>query len=337
VLRRVRDPFQVARALRHAGLDVPDCRETEPDVFPGSPGKPSHAIDTTHQWLHKGKHSSGGSQVRVWHGGRRETAAGGRQRTARNAAWYFQQRVEGTSYSAVYVAADGKATLVGVTEQLLACDVPSGGAFRYAGSVGPLPLAATCRQIFERIGQALAREFALVGLFGVDAIVAGDRVWPVEVNPRYPASVEVLEWALACGAAKGTLGMNFHQGKIGMNSDLRNAGMDSDLHAAAAAVGWHVAACREGSLPASPDFGGGRWHGKRVHFARGDMVISEAASAKLQALNAGRSWPAVADIPAPGTKCRLGQPVVTHLAEGATREDVLERLAAAEREFAGGR
>jgi predicted ATP-grasp superfamily ATP-dependent carboligase len=291
VLRRVRDPSQVAKALQRAGLDVPECRETAPDALACAAGEPCHAIDTSYQWLHKGKHSSGGSQVRLWHGHRCEAADGGRQRAARNTAWYFQQRIEGRSCSAVYVAAGGKATLVGATEQLLARDGPAEGAFRYAGSVGPLPLAATCRQIFERIGQALAREFALVGLFGVDAIVAGDRVWPVEVNPRYPASVEVLEWALACGAAKGTLGMNFHQGKIGMNSDLRNSGMDSDLHAAAAAVGWHVAACRERKLPALPNLGGGRWFGKQVHFARRDMMISEATNAKARTLNAGHSWP----------------------------------------------
>ncbi len=285
VLRRVRDPFQTTVALRRAGLDVPDCRASAQDLPPDGLVRPSHG------WLHKGRRSSGGSQVQIWRAGPSPAAE--------DRAWYFQERIEGQPCAAVYVAAGGEATLLGVTEQLLSGDEKGENVFRYAGSVGPVPLSPGLRATFERIGRTLAREFELIGLFGVDAILAGERVWPLEVNPRYPASAEILEWATESSA-----------------------------------VGWHVNACRQGELPAVPLATTGRWYGKRIHYARRDLEISREFSENLRSRNLGRSWPALADIPAAGTRSRAGQPVVTLLVEGSSREAVLERLTAAENELA---
>jgi predicted ATP-grasp superfamily ATP-dependent carboligase len=306
VLRRVRDPFLVADALRRAGLDAPECRATAPKIE-----------ERGRRWIHKGKQSSGGSLVREWHGDECRMT-GGEPQGARRAkrGWYFQQRMEGLPCSAVYVADGGTATLVGVTEQLLVSEGPSKGAFCYAGSVGPFPLSATCRKTFESIGLTLAHEFELIGLIGVDAVMSGDRVWPVEVNPRFPASIEVLEWALASGAATAAL-------TVASETDH----VDS-------AVGWHVAACRESRLPTVPDLVGTRWFGKRIHFARRDCAISAALIAWADSLNAPCRWPAVADIPVLGTRIRARHPVLTNLADGSSRNEVLERLAEAERQVA---
>ena len=49
---------------------------------------------------------------------------------------------------------------------------------------------------WRRIGEVISGEFGLRGLFGVDAIKRQDSIYPVEANPRYTASVEVLELAL---------------------------------------------------------------------------------------------------------------------------------------------
>ena len=46
------------------------------------------------------------------------------------------------------------------------------------------------------LGDFLAASYRLVGLFGVDFILSDGQPWPVEINPRYTASVEVLELAL---------------------------------------------------------------------------------------------------------------------------------------------
>ena len=55
------------------------------------------------------------------------------------------------------------------------------------------PLAKPARASIERLGNILAKHFELIGLFGVDFILDGDSVWTLEVNPRYTASVEIVE------------------------------------------------------------------------------------------------------------------------------------------------
>ena len=57
------------------------------------------------------------------------------------------------------------------------------------------------RRIAAHRARRSRRAFGLVGLFGVDLILRDGEPWPVEVNPRYTASVEVLELALGTSAA----------------------------------------------------------------------------------------------------------------------------------------
>jgi predicted ATP-grasp superfamily ATP-dependent carboligase len=68
----------------------------------------------------------------------------------------------------------------------------------YRGSVGPLDMDTG---EIERIGALVAERcgFRDDGLFGIDMIRdhRGD-VWPIEINPRYTASMELLE---RCGDA----------------------------------------------------------------------------------------------------------------------------------------
>ena len=72
--------------------------------------------------------------------------------------------------------------------------------FHYCGSVGPLSLAPQVRARFAQLGEVLVELFPLRGLFGVDCVLKDSVPWPVEVNPRYPASVEVLEYATGLAA-----------------------------------------------------------------------------------------------------------------------------------------
>ena len=48
----------------------------------------------------------------------------------------------------------------------------------------------------EILCRTLAQGCGLIGLFGVDFILSEGVPWPLEVNPRYAASVEVLELAI---------------------------------------------------------------------------------------------------------------------------------------------
>ena len=108
---------------------------------------------------------------------------------------YLQEYVEGESQSAVYCGDGKRAALLGVSRQLVGEDWLHAAPFRYCGSIGPLPVDAVRRAALEKLGSALARRCGLRGLFGVDGVVHDGGFYPVEVDPRYTASVEVLEYA----------------------------------------------------------------------------------------------------------------------------------------------
>jgi uncharacterized protein len=275
VLRRVRDPVGVQRALAKAGLDAPDCRAT-------SVGLPRDG-----SWLYKPLKSSGGRRVRVLNG---KTSVG-----RDDSACYFQRRIEGLPCAAVYVAAGGKSQLLGVTEQLLRPAHPGAAPFRYTGSLGPLRLGSQATATFDQIGRVLSGEFELRGLFGVDAILQGDAVWPVEVNPRYTASVEVLERARAFSA-----------------------------------VDLHVAACSDARLPPIVDPPsapcGGKWCGKQILFAAAEVAVSRQFTEQALRENCRADQPDVADIPVPGTKLTMGQPVLTVLGDADSRAEMRQVL-----------
>jgi predicted ATP-grasp superfamily ATP-dependent carboligase len=272
VLRRVRDPSLVSRALLAAGLVVPELRPT------------SQGLSCDGRWLRKPRRGSGGAGIEVWTSAARERA--------RNGSCYFQQYVAGRPCAAIYLAARGTACLLGATEQILLRSEDGSPGFRYAGSIGPLPAHAQRDGALARIGNALVSEFDLRGLFGVDFVDDGQTVWPIEVNPRYTASIEILERA---GGFSG--------------------------------VGQHVSACRDGMLPDPPDkVAASGWHAKRVIYAGREAIISEAFTASALGANPDGLPPALADIPPQGTTLKPGQPVMTVFASGPSREATASAL-----------
>jgi predicted ATP-grasp superfamily ATP-dependent carboligase len=282
VLARVRDPAAVAEALRGAGLACAEIVRGDRDV-PGDA-----------RWLRKPLRSAGGLRISVC-----EAVARGKPRAS--GGYYFQQYVDGLACSAVYVAAGGNAALVGVTQQLIGARWTGGRAFRYCGSIGPLELSPREAGVFARIGSVLAKEFRLRGLFGVDAIMNQQGVWPVEVNPRYTASTELLDWAYGISA-----------------------------------VELHVAACEMGRLPLAAPAARRQVCGKAIVFAARSTVIADDLSRlDLRQLDHPRGanrqdgligWPAVADIPSPGTRVPAGGPIVTVLAAASDEDQVLAHL-----------
>lgn len=274
LLRAVRDPFQCAEAFNEAEIACPWPR-ARPDGLPcdGS-------------WLVKPRSGSGGAGIRPWRGNASLPPGP-------DADWYFQPRLAGTPCSAVFVGQGGRAAFLGATRQLVGEGWTGAAEFSYAGSVGPLELSRPTEEQWRRIGNCLAQRFSLVGLFGVDAIVEGDLVQPIEVNPRYPASVEVLE-----------RGLGFQ------------------------AVQLHAAACWGGKVPDLATRPGGRCFGKAILYAPADLVVPERFGHWARQLAAPWPWPNLADVPDVGIQIRKGQPVTTVFAEAADESGVCHALSA---------
>jgi uncharacterized protein len=165
VLRAIRDPSQWTSSLHAHGLPCPALVDAP----------------TAGRWLLKPRKSGGGLGIQLYVG------------QAFNPRTHFlQEWIDGVPMSAVYLGQNDDATLLGVTQQLIGTPWLNATGFHYAGNIGPLRLESVP---WQRLGAALAKAFHLRGLFGIDAILCDGVPFPVEINPRYTASVEIVERA----------------------------------------------------------------------------------------------------------------------------------------------
>jgi predicted ATP-grasp superfamily ATP-dependent carboligase len=181
VLPTLRDPRQLAEH----GFDMPR-------TLPAGTVTPAGGT-----WLLKSQRSSGGLGVRLARPG--EIAPPGHD---------LQEFVDGWSLSAVFRGN----VLLGVTEQLVGTAWLHARPFHYAGTIAPVELTHQTHRSVVQTGEAIAdvtRSLALRPAFGevrdaargnkviwgFDFILSAGRVVLLEINPRYPASLEVLEYA----------------------------------------------------------------------------------------------------------------------------------------------
>lgn len=104
---------------------------------------------------------------------------------------YFQKKQAGTPISMLFVA-DGQAVhLIGFNQQLTAPtkNLP----YRFAGAVSNVTLHPSVHKMFERAAQKLTSALHLRGICSLDAIVQGEDVWMLELNPRLSATFQLYE------------------------------------------------------------------------------------------------------------------------------------------------
>jgi predicted ATP-grasp superfamily ATP-dependent carboligase len=182
VLQAVRSPRTIQMILQAANLPHLEVHSPADQVPQGG------------HWLVKPGNGAGGSGIRFWE---------------RNHAvlvdkdLYLQEYKEGDACAAIFIGDGCKATLLGVTWQLVGLSWLHARPFAYCGSVGPIHLSSSLQLALDRLGDVLTDATGLRGIFGLDFILRDDVPWLVEVNPRYTASVEVLECALGISALAG--------------------------------------------------------------------------------------------------------------------------------------
>jgi predicted ATP-grasp superfamily ATP-dependent carboligase len=231
VLTQVRNPILLMRALRQRGFAVPATRASAP------PG----ALEPE-RWLLKPRRSGGGHGTTPWRSGRP---------VSRGA--YIQERIRGVTGSIVFAADGRRAVALGLSRQLVGERSFGARGFRYCGSL----LASEGAPVFQRQAELLVRAtalanavtdaFGLRGLNGLDFVARGGVPLPIEVNPRYSASMELVE--RATGSSLFVI---------------------------------HVGAC-EGRLPEPARLPVGV-HGKAIVYARRDAVVSDPLGWRVPAI-----------------------------------------------------
>jgi predicted ATP-grasp superfamily ATP-dependent carboligase len=151
-----------------------------------------------------------------------------------------------------------------VTQQLSGDPAFGARGFAYVGNL-LIPQPAT--GFVERLtllATTLTQAFGLVGLNGIDFVLNGEHLSILEVNPRYSASMELVEEALA-----------------------------------APLLAWHAAGCRRQSLPVIPERQGRKVFGKAIVYARRDGILPDTtqwlAQGRRDVPHAG--WPIRAGLP----------------------------------------
>ncbi|WP_153557033.1 ATP-grasp domain-containing protein [Roseimaritima sediminicola] len=193
-LAAAQDPARLGEIAAQGGVAYPSSRP-----LPSWPQASGRAETLPGRWLVKRRGGCGGLGVADWLP--RDPACPDDARS------YLQKYVAGVLLGASYCADDAATHLLGVCRGRVA-----GGAaapFRYAGSIGPLRLEHSLRDRLQALGEAVSETLGLRGLFGVDLICSKGSLHLLEVNPRYCASMELLETAgrscvgLHCQAALG--------------------------------------------------------------------------------------------------------------------------------------
>jgi predicted ATP-grasp superfamily ATP-dependent carboligase len=155
-------------------------------------------IEKGRRWLCKPVKSGGGHGITFWSGARKAFRAG----------YLLQEYVEGRPCSAAFVANGRTCVLIGLTEQLIGRKELGAvrarrrprPSFTWCGNILPLELPPPERirvlAVVRTMAEKFIRRFGLVGVNGVDFVLSQDGVpYLVEVNPRYCASMELMERA----------------------------------------------------------------------------------------------------------------------------------------------
>ncbi|HWW86450.1 MAG TPA: ATP-grasp domain-containing protein [Vicinamibacterales bacterium] len=273
VLQRVRDPIALFNALRRRGIAVPESR------VPESPGTSARPDDR--KWMMKPLASGGGHRIRLWNDGSHVPPH-----------YYLQELIEGVPGSIVFVSAGGASVALGVSFQIVGDRTFGVDGYRYCGNI----LVPAGDRVFDRdddlvsaaidLAAAVTQDFGLVGLNGIDFVARDGIPYLVEVNPRWCASMELVERA-------------------------------HDLSMFAA----HADACRSGELPPF-DRARLRHHdqalGRAVVFARRNVLVGDTAPWLAD--------DDIRDVPRAGTRIQAGRPVCTVFGSARTTSACLVAL-----------
>ena len=269
VWARLQDPAQFFGCLDAHGLPHPALQTQAPADLAG--------------WLVKDSAGCGGSAVQP-----ADVAALARPATAAlpHTACY-QRRIAGRPVSATFIANGRQAVLLGFNQQRV--QALPGRPYAFAGVVGPVVLPAAAAGLMQRALSVLVAEFGLRGLGSLDALLDGDDIYLLELNPRPPASLGLYP---RCGALS--------------------------------LIDAHLQACLQGNLPASavpaPAARVPGVAGLANVYARRAQQIDAATAARIAA------WPGAHDLPLPGSRVAAGDPLCSLSATGASAARVHARL-----------
>jgi len=251
----------------------------------------------------------------------------------------FQEFIDGTPMSALFV----NDALFGVTEQLIGEGWLHAAPFAYCGNLGPLPVPSVVPYL------NVLCETGLRGVWGADFVLCDDAPVVLEVNPRYTAAIEVLEFAtgraaLAVGGARrwdaevvrptppAPLPKGKGESRLAALDEPDADSPDAERGEASSSVSPFPLGRGAGGVgrttiaePESPSS-----VGKAVYYAPHAIRFPHSGPWDADLAAPFDPWrvPGFADIPEAGAHIEPGWPVLTLFAEGTNARQLLQSRAA---------
>ena len=233
-------------------------------------------------YLRKPKYRSGGLGIKPFDPSK--------QAMVDDSDFYYQEFINGESRSAIFCFTESGFELLGVSIQSSGTQSLHANDFLYSGNMGPVNPCSSELTELQTIGEIISSNYRPRGLLGMDYILNDSKIYPLEINPRYTASMEVLELAL---------GQNFitkHMQAFGIKPIYEN--------------------------PAPSEIA---VIGKAIYYAPHDILIPKEAPWLSIDANP-RLFAPFADIPKIGSAIQKGSPVVTIFAKADSLTEVKAQL-----------
>jgi predicted ATP-grasp superfamily ATP-dependent carboligase len=185
-------------SLKKAGFSVPDTMFENPPTAAGP----------DQRWLAKPALSGGGHGICFFDPEKERLYKNRRNRPGApksHSGTVFQKYIDGKPCSASFVANGRECVVLGIAEQLIGLKQFGAGHFRYCGNILPLPEmlhpdgGKILMEQIRRLAAFVTRTHGLIGLNGMDFILKDNEAYLTEVNPRYSASMELIEKSCGLG------------------------------------------------------------------------------------------------------------------------------------------
>ena len=233
-------------------------------------------------YLRKPKYRSGGLGIKHFDPSK--------QAMVDDSDFYYQEFIKGESRSAIFCFSESCFELLGVSIQSSGTQSLHAVDFLYSGNMGPVKPCNSELIELQTIGEIISSNYRPLGLLGMDYILNDSKVYPLEINPRYTASMEVLELAL---------GQNF------ITKHLQAFG---------------IKPIYENPAPSETTV-----IGKAIYYAPHDVLIPKEAPWLSIDANP-RLFSPFADIPKIGSAIQKSSPVVTIFAKADSLNEVKAQL-----------
>ncbi len=228
--------------------------------------------------------------------------------TKEQSNFYFQKRLPGETIGVTFLSSEFGSTLVGATAAWIPDSKLPGMNYVYCGSYGPVELTDKQLLKLQHFARTTGNESGLLGLWQADFLRYDGELTLLEINPRWSASMDILEVCLDAGLVE------MHHACINMTvshaifSKYSNDCIRVSKSTVTVMLGKMI-------VYANDSF--------NVTQSQSDEWWSKRWSCDLGSLLNGCQF---ADIPCAGTAIAKGDPILTVLTTGCSSESILRKL-----------